>query len=626
MRRLYRSLYGQFSEHIQVRLTCYFLMILVPLLVLSLFAHFRSQSILERQVTDRTKGALASAVGYIDLAMRNVEELSELISTDLQFVSILDRGERELSGASIVEFSGLLKNVTVISSINPLIENISILHLPSQTLLSSHYGGEKIDNIEQYDWVQRTLDLKGGQYLFLPKGELAAVSDDLHGLYRKDSIALMRSMDLYNQQKKPYIVIISIKRDMLLKLIESLLPTQSAQIYLYAEDNRIVAGTEPGHTPPVWDSDEDAAVRTMPDTLEKRLMVRAKSPASGWSIVMTQPEAELYAQTRPLQWFTYAIIGVSVLLALWIAWIVYRSIASPLEHLMHGMRQVRSGNLDIRLANRRRDELGYVIESFNRMAAEQKQLIEGHYEQELRLSQTKLRMSRTELKFLQSQINPHFLYNTLDSIYWVANQYDAREIKEMVLNLSRFFRLSLNKGQEVFTLADTVEHLHYYVRIQQIRFSEQFAVTYDIAPDCREFPLLKLLLQPLVENAILHGLEKCDDQGELTISARREADFLLLGVTDNGAGFSAERLAIVQNVLGKPDGQPGDFGSTSEEGGYTGEGEVFGLKNVLARLRLYYGPEAGMTVESAEGVGTAVTLRIPYEQNEVSHESNDRGG
>jgi two-component system sensor histidine kinase YesM len=331
-------------------------------------------------------------------------------------------------------------------------------------------------------------------------------------------------------------------------------------------------------------------------------------------LILTQPESELSRETGQLRLYTYFIIGLSVLLALGIAWVVYRSIASPLDSLAYGMKQVRTGNLNVRLANTRKDELGYLTGTFNQMVEDQKQLIQGYYEQQLRLS-------KTELKFLQSQINPHFLYNTLDSIYWMANQYEAREIKEMVLNLSKFFRLSLNKGRETFPLRETVEHLHYYIRIQQIRFSQRVSVRYDISDDCAAIPVLKLLLQPLVENAILHGLEQREQQGELTIAGYLDDGMLVLGVKDNGVGLPPSRLRYIQEELGKLQAAPLTLTPFEEE---SEKDDLFGLRNVTARMKMYYGAEAGLAIDSKEGEGTEVTLRLPLEKCEVRDELADR--
>lgn len=230
-------------------------------------------------------------------------------------------------------------------------------------------------------------------------------------------------------------------------------------------------------------------------------MFRIKSNISKWSLIMVQPEAEIYKETKQLRIFTLFIIVASALFALFIAAIFYTSLSLPLKKLLQGMMQIQIGNLNVRFTETRRDEFGYLMNAFNQMAAKQQYLIENIYEQNLRVA-------KTELKFLQSQINPHFLYNTLDSIYWMAKNYDANEISEMVINLSKFFRLSLDKGLETIALAETFEHLHYYIRVQQLRFMDKFEVQFALPDTCREIRILRLLVQPLVENAIIHGLEK----------------------------------------------------------------------------------------------------------------------
>lgn len=606
MKALPAWLYKQFTQHIQVRLTCYFLLILLPLVAISLFANIRSQQTLEKQIGDRTKGALTAAVEYVDLALQNVDALSTQIASDQNLIRLLNGVGTDLSPGAILEFSHLMREVTNISAINPILSHISILHAPSGMLVSSNFGGKQVENAQQFEWVRTTMEENGGNQLFLPTEEEAKkyASNDLNGLYSLNNLSFVRTMDVYNQQRQPNVVILTINRETLVKLTSALLPSQKAQIYLYV-GKRLVTSTSSDVLPPEWDDDnKDMLVKTSEATGEQLIMIRAKSRQSNWSVVMVQPMEELRQETEQLQIFTIIIIGISVLLAFWIAWIIYRNITSPLESLAHGMKQMRLGNLNVRLENNRQDQLGYLTGAFNQMAEDQLQLIQGHYEQELR-------MSKTELKFLQSQINPHFLYNTLDSIYWAAKDYDADEISEMVLNLSKFFRLSLSKGRETFTVSETIDHLHYYLRVQQIRFSEHFAVEYEVAEESRNVPVLKLLLQPIVENAILHGLEAMDRGGLLRIAARIEDDKLVLQVRDNGKGIPAERLDYIRGTLDKLKDSP--LKLTPFADGATG-GELFGLRNVAARMNMYYGDEAELRIESEEGDGTVATLLLPLDK------------
>jgi two-component system sensor histidine kinase YesM len=442
--------------------------------MVSLFSNFKSQEILREQAGERTRGAMTSSMEYIDITLQSVEHLSTLIATDSNLIKLLDRAHSKLTHKDIYDFSRILKEITNVMTVNNNLSSISLLHAPSQMVLSTNFGGKRIPGIGEQPWVDQAFQGRGASVLYIPSDDFIIEGDII---FSNDSISIMRTMDLYNPQRISNILIINIKKSALLNLTKALLPSKNAQIYLISDNNEIVASTDKKYDPLYLQED--------------MLTVQVKSRYSNWTLVMVQPEKELYAESRQISLFMYIIIGVSIVLALWISWIVYSGISSPLESLSYGMKQLRIGNLNIQLPNRRKDELGYLTSGFNQMVLDQKHLIEDYYEQQLRLS-------KTELNFLQSQINPHFLYNTLDSIYWTAKNYEAEEISEMVLNLSKFFRLSLHKGKETFTVQETIENLHYYIRVQQLRFNDQFTVIYQIADESKPIPVLKLLLQHLV--------------------------------------------------------------------------------------------------------------------------------
>jgi two-component system sensor histidine kinase YesM len=180
----------------------------------------------------------------------------------------------------------------------------------------------------------------------------------------------------------------------------------------------------------------------------------------------------------------------------------------------------------------------------------------------------------------------------------------------MVYNLSKFFRLSLQKGQETATVKETIEHLSYYVRVQELRFQHHFAVVYDVDDAVKEAGVLRLLLQPLVENAILHGLEKAASGGVLTISAKAEGKFLALGVADNGVGMSGDRLDYIRRELGATMAADNRVLSPFDP---NKSKDLFGLRNVVARAKIVYGDEASFRIDSEPGAGTRVKLLLPME-------------
>lgn len=590
--RWFNQLYHQ---NIQLRLTVYFLFILLPLVAVSLFSNFQSRQMLLDQTTERTKAALNSSMDYIDVTLQNVEEISTLIATDTNMLRLLAQSGADLSPQDVANFTEVLKQLSNITSINHMISQISVYHSLSNVAVSTTTGSRHISNQTQQSWLQLLARFGGSGIMYTLPDEPTPDGQTFGQIIGADGISLVRAMDLNNPGRQPNLLVVTLNQTKLLDLIRSLLPSENAQIVLLTDERKPITGT----------GDITAA------SLEKRMAdkdmfkVEIGSKYYNWSLLLMQPQSEVFAKTKQIQVYTYIIIAISVLLALWISWAVYSSIASPIQKLMHGMKRAGSGNFNVKLDNHRQDELGYLTQAFNQMIYDQKHLIQHGYEQQLRLA-------LTELKFLQTQINPHFLYNTLDSIYWAAKNYEADEISEMVLNLSRFFRLSLNKGTDTFTVEETISHLHYYVRVQQLRFLDKFSVDYEVDEASKPVPVMKLLLQPLVENAILHGLEQRERGGQLTVRTYAEDNFLSMIVADNGVGMAPDRLDYIRRELEQIFGPDNKSGLSLPP--WESTKDLYGLRNVASRIRMVYGKRAAMEVESRQGEGTAVTVRLPLDR------------
>jgi two-component system sensor histidine kinase YesM len=564
---------------------------LLPLLIVGLVANERSQTILYDKAVKRTEVALSSAMDYIDLTLQNVEEISTLMATDSTLIGLLDHNRAEVTPQTIVDFSQVLKQLSNVNSVNHIVSQVTIYHQPSHMLISTAKGGKRIDPPAQQSWFEETARSIGSGIRYVRKDDIVEGSTTIGSLIGSDGISLVRSMDIYNLDRKPNILILSLNNGKFLDVLRGQLPSEHASILLYNSSHQLVASTGGNGTTGPLEGGADS------------VSVSIDSKVSKWTLTLVQPKSELYREINHLRLYTFIMMGVSVLLAFIISWIVYSGIASPVQRLLQGLRQLSGGKLDVKLENKRKDELGALTEAFNHMASQQKHLIEDHYEQELRLV-------KTELKFLQSQINPHFLYNTLDSIYWAAKNYEADEISEMVIHLSRFFRLSLSKGNEVFTVEESVAHLHDYVRIQQLRFLESFTVEYRLSEDSKNVPILRLLLQPIVENAILHGMESKPQGGRLIVASRIDGPNLVIEVVDNGTGMPEPRLRYIQEELDRLKRRYNRLFPYEEKSA----NDLFGLRNVMTRIRIYYGPEADLTIDSIEGEETRVTVTLPLEQ------------
>lgn len=265
-----------------------------------------------------------------------------------------------------------------------------------------------------------------------------------------------------------------------------------------------------------------------------------------------------------------------------------RAIHKPIARLERFAGALAGGDLQARAPETRVTELHELTQSLNAMASRLQGLIdENRREQE--------NLKKSELRALQAQINPHFLYNTLDAIVWLAEAGQTREVIHITSALSDFFRISLSQGKDFIPLSEEIKHLTGYLTIQKIRYRDILDYEIDIPEEICGARVLKLLLQPLVENAIYHGIKHRRGRGMIRVSGRAEGAWLMLTVEDNGAGMTAERLAQVRAGLSAGAGMsPG-----------------YGLYNVNKRIQLYYNQPQGVWISSDEQTGTRVTLKVP---------------
>ncbi|WP_228101180.1 cache domain-containing sensor histidine kinase [Paenibacillus donghaensis] len=601
---------NRIRQRIQWRLTIYFVLILIPLVLSGWFLNKRSQELLLSETTARTESAMHALMDNIELTLQNVEELATMLSTDSEMNDVLSNAKRKLEAKDVMALAKMKRKLANFLSIHPMFSQIAIYHDHSNSVISTLHGVLPVERADERIWLRQLLNGLGTGMMFIQPDERIGAGKPFGQAFGADSLAVVRAMDIYNPNRERHALIISLNMERFQQYIRSVKPSEQAELHLYTADGKWVAGT--AQRP---DSYQDYMARA---EASNQVLIQAVSPYYGWTLTLSQPKKELFAQSRQLEYYAVFMIVLSVVLALVMAYSIYKSIAAPMRMLAVGLRAITSGKLDVRLSSTRQDEFGLVTHLFNHMASQQQHLIHDHYEQSLRLA-------NTELKLLQSQIHPHFLYNTLDSIYWMAKHSEAEDISEMVLHLSQFFRLSLSKGKDILTVKECVEHLHAYIRIQQIRFMDLFGVEYDIEPRAEELPLVKLLVQPIVENAIIHGLEKSSQDQEmlLRITIRLEVseggESLIIAVNDTGTGMTEETCARLQAELSAVLRQPAEHSVTAS--GDTGAG--YGLRNVAARMRLNYGPRAKMQIDSIWRKGTTVTLVLPLsEPNSVRHQAS----
>ena len=265
-----------------------------------------------------------------------------------------------------------------------------------------------------------------------------------------------------------------------------------------------------------------------------------------------------------------------------------RRVTSPLRELTQVMKVVETGDFDVAMPPHPDDDIGVLYDSFNIMVSKIKTLMNDLFEEH-----EKLRIS--EMRTLEAQINPHFLYNTLDSIIWLARNNQSEEVTRLVYSLTKLLRIGLNKGRTMVTIREESEHISNYMTIQGIRFGDDFVFSMDIPEELKHYKTVKLILQPIIENAIYHGVMKGEEQGNIRLIAREDGNEIVFCIQDNGPGMSPEECRELKEYL--------DITKESERG--------FGLRNVNMRIKLYFGQQYGIDFTSEEGKGTSIFIRIP---------------
>ena len=342
------------------------------------------------------------------------------------------------------------------------------------------------------------------------------------------------------------------------------------------ENNRESAGLKDGNYEEVFDG-------------EKRIVSVKTVGYTGWKIVGVTPLDGMSLNNIKTKLLMVFIIAFVLFILSIINSYISTRITDPIKELEKAVNEIEQGNLEVEVRSAGSYEIQHLGTSIQSMARRIRKLmndIVAEHESK----------RRSEFDTLQSQINPHFLYNTLDIIVWMIENEKQSEAVKVVTALARFFRISLSKGKSIIPVKDELEHVRNYLMIQHMRYKNKFTYDIEADEDVLELASLKLMLQPLVENAIYHGMEFMDGDGEILVRAWRREDDLYMSVSDNGLGMTQEQ---VEHLF-----QAADHTSS-------GRGSGIGVKNVNERIKLYFGTGYGLDIQSEPDEGTTVTAHLP---------------
>lgn len=305
-----------------------------------------------------------------------------------------------------------------------------------------------------------------------------------------------------------------------------------------------------------------------------------------YTIVNTVPLKELLKDNSVIQIAMLEVAGLSFIVCVLFAFLFSTYVLQPLKNICAQMKKVENEDFDVQVNCKRNDEIAMLGRSFNKMSLKLKELINQVY-------LVNIKQKEAELAALHAQINPHFLYNTLDTIYWVSRKEKAPETGKLIEALAKLFRLSLNNGKELILLNSEVEHLKNYLVIQKKRYGNSIKFSLDIEEELLDCKVLKLILQPLLENAIVHGIDKKEGKGNINVTIKKSDGNIIYEIVDDGIGIDVdEAYSLLENT--------------------TESNKGIGIKNINDRLKLSFGDQYGLQFFHAEGGGTKVVVLHPY--------------
>lgn len=571
-------------------LLSYLLIIFVPMMALSSVTYYRISNGYKQQIQYAADQAFEQTVEYLESKINTIIRASDIIYLNPSVQEVLRRDRNDIEGNHTQQYqdSLLLNQMLSWMKSNEDVYGIKLyvhewLRYSAQT---DNYG--RLEAFWESPYYER-LESFRGKAMWLPPREIVKEDNNYETV---SAVSMLRQInDSENLREHHGVMEIYILQEQLDNIVQRAGITQNGLVFIQNTRNEIITTS----------SDEkllefqkinfinrrDVKWQSYQVNEEQYVVRMEKIDNTDWELITIIPIAAFTrqaTQVRNLMLFLLFFIGI---VAFGLAYFFSNSFTNRIHGLTENMIKVQNGHLDVYVKDQRKDEIGQLNRSFNYMVQRLKILLETQYKngQEIKSA---------ELKALQAQINPHFLYNTLDLINWKAIDKNVPEIGKISRTLAKFYKLSLNKGKDIVTVKDEIDHVKQYVTIQNMRFENRIDFFDQVPKVFYEYQIPKIIFQPLVENSIMHGILKRKKQsGIITLSGTIEKGDLIFVIKDDGIGM--EEITIKQILY--------SYG-TKESHGY-------GVKNIHERLKLNYGEDYGLSYESIMDKGTTVRIRIP---------------
>ncbi|HAA81128.1 MAG: Histidine kinase internal region [Caldanaerobacter subterraneus] len=558
-------------------LLSYILIIVIPLIMVAAITGNITSRYINEEVKKTTFQTLNQANKNISKMLENMKNAILYVSMNKELQYNLSRNGGETPFQINREVTAIRNSILYPGIFNENYSSIEIfaLHKNQYPMRLEQNDVMSSKVVENKEWYKKTIQQNGRLYWY--------INDD----FGKQMISVSRLVFDIKNFAKP-IAVISVDMDMskVASVVSDIHLGKTGKVYLVDDKGKLIYSEDKSflyrYTTKLYNSSAGSDFITINGN--KIMVIYNTLPQNGWKLVGMVSMAELNEKAEMIRNFIYLTALLSLVIAALISLYFSYSISQPIIKLATEMKKVEKGNFNISVEENWGGEIGVLYSSFNYMIKRINELIHEVY-------LSKIKEKDAELKALQAQINPHFLYNTLDTVNWLAVKHNVPEISKIVNSLASILRYSINKGNDVTTVENELKHVESYITIQKIRFKDKFEVSFNIDKRVLHYKTIKLILQPLVENAIIHGIETYEGKGKILINGYLDGEKIVFEVINNGNPID---LDLVNKLLDSP----------------ADDKDSYGIQNVNERIKLYYGEEYGLYYQVIDS-NTVARIVIP---------------
>lgn len=593
---------------------------LVLVVLVSVLYYQKTTQIIHSKINDLAQKNISQTVGLFDLLLQGYDSITKSLNSNYEMIRLIeDRDSNSDMTANILNERTI---TNILGAIYYSRDDIIGIHVITNAGKNYNYerGFDSVidTNYSSADWYQKLLDSSGEMvWLGLVQGSV------INQFQRNPLFVFGRKLYDLTDHRVIGVMLIETNPQPIVSALSNVTISPNSRVYIVDQENRMIATTaeDKKNLPPSFTGlPRPQTSEIIIDDRTDQLIVAAKAKMSDWTVFGLTPKGDINAEVVKTREYLYVVVVVLIILSTALASLISQNIASPLKLLIREMKQVEMGNFKGSVTVKSFEEINSLVSSFNRMVKRMDELIE-------RITLASMSEKNAELQALQSQVNPHFLYNTLDMIYWMLDERENDRLGKVILSLSHMFRYS-SDWQEASktTLQQELDQMRHYMTIIENRLEGRVSTEIHIDPEWLDVVLPKMTLQPIIENAVKYGLEPLREPGVLRVFAEVHDQELHIIISDNGVGIEEDLLHQMQMRLVEDARMIGDsYAYQAEES----RGEVkpdlnskmtrrgIGLTNVHRRIVLLFGEAYGLRIQSKQEVGTTVIIAMPLPRKGV---------